>query len=276
MDFSKSIWENRRTLGRPFVVAHRGVCGANIPCNTLAAFQIALDMGADVIELDVAKSWDGEFFVFHPSKEPVFLKTEQSLSNMSAEEIKTLRLCNADGIPTHYTIPTLAEAFALLKDRAYINVDKFWTDIPGIAQEIRKAGVEKQVIVKTFPDEVSLAAIERYAPDLMYMTLSWHKDTITEQLSGRNIHYIGMEALFDQETDIVATSDYVRAMHDQKLLVWYNAIVYDEREVISAGHTDDISMREDPALGWGWMLSRDVDFIQTDWVLQMKNYLDRQ
>ena len=32
-------------------------------------------------------------------------------------------------------------------------VDKFWTDVPGITQEIRKAGVEQQVIVKTPVEE---------------------------------------------------------------------------------------------------------------------------
>ena len=32
-------------------------------------------------------------------------------------------------------------------------VDKFWTDVPVITQEIRKAGVEQQVIVKTPVEE---------------------------------------------------------------------------------------------------------------------------
>lgn len=32
------------------VAAHRGVAGGNIPCNSLQAFQIALNQGADIIE----------------------------------------------------------------------------------------------------------------------------------------------------------------------------------------------------------------------------------
>ena len=47
MDFERSIFENRAALGRPFLAAHRGGGGANIPCNTLAAYKIALDQGAD-------------------------------------------------------------------------------------------------------------------------------------------------------------------------------------------------------------------------------------
>ena len=38
------------------VVAHRGAAGGNIPCNTMAAYDIALMQGADMIEADVSRS----------------------------------------------------------------------------------------------------------------------------------------------------------------------------------------------------------------------------
>ena len=50
------------------VVAHRGVTGGNIPCNTLASYEIALKQGADMIEVDVSISADGKLFLFHPLK----------------------------------------------------------------------------------------------------------------------------------------------------------------------------------------------------------------
>ena len=76
MDFNKSIFENRAELGRPFFAAHRGVCGANVPCNSILAYQIALAQGAEVVEIDVSKSKDGKYFVFHPWMEPQFLKSK--------------------------------------------------------------------------------------------------------------------------------------------------------------------------------------------------------
>ncbi|MBQ6935168.1 MAG: hypothetical protein IJN49_01340, partial [Clostridia bacterium] len=51
------------------VVAHRGVSAGNIPCNTLPAYEIALKQGADVIEMDVDMSADGQLVVFHPGRE---------------------------------------------------------------------------------------------------------------------------------------------------------------------------------------------------------------
>ena len=52
------------------IAAHRGTAGGNIPCNTIAAYDIALSEGAEIIEIDVAVSNDGKLFTFHPDMEP--------------------------------------------------------------------------------------------------------------------------------------------------------------------------------------------------------------
>ena len=117
MDFNKTIFENRMERKAPFLAAHRGICGGNIPCNTLAAYKIAVDQGADVVEIDVTKSKDGVFFVFHPFMEPVFLQGGKLITEMTAEEVKNTPLLNQDKVPTHYRVPTLQEVFAFLKDK---------------------------------------------------------------------------------------------------------------------------------------------------------------
>lgn len=273
MDFSKTIFENRKAHQIPFLVSHRGVNAANIPCNTLAAYKIAVEQGADVVEIDVTKSKDGVFFVFHPGMEHVYLKSDKYIPEMTAEEIKALPLVNQDGVPTSYRVPTLQEVFALLKGKAYINVDKFWTDVAGITSEIYKAGVEKQVIVKTGVDEKSLDEVEKYAPELMFMTLAWHKDEVTDKLMERNVNFIGVEALFDSENDEICSDEYLASMHKRGLLVWSNAVVYNEKEVISARHTDDVSLTQSAENGWGWLVRKGFDFIQTDWLSALKQYL---
>lgn len=48
----------------PLIIAHRGA-SAHAPENTIAAFNMALDMGADGIELDVMLSQDQELVVIH-------------------------------------------------------------------------------------------------------------------------------------------------------------------------------------------------------------------
>ena len=272
MDFTKSIFENRQELNRPFLAAHRGVCGANIPCNSLAAYKIATDLGADVVEIDVSKTKDGKYYVFHPWMEPVFLKSKY-IWEMTASELDELTLVNQDGVKTSYKVPTLSEVFALLKGKAYINVDKFWTDIEGITEEIRRAGVEKQVIVKTHVDEESLAKVEKYAPDLMFVPLVRSEDTITENLLKRNINLIGVEVLFKNDNEKCICDEYIKSMHDKGLLIWANSIIYDEKDIINGYHSDDISLTDSPDKGWGWLIDKNVDFIQTDWLIYLQSYL---
>src|SRR2546426_332500 len=49
---------------RCLVIAHRGASAA-APENTLAAFRLAADLGADAVELDVRRTVDGQLVVIH-------------------------------------------------------------------------------------------------------------------------------------------------------------------------------------------------------------------
>lgn len=274
MDFTKSIFENRKAKGLPFLAAHRGVCGANIPCNTLASFKIATDYGADVVEIDVAKTLDGKYYVFHPGMESVFLKSEKKIKDMTAEELEAMVLVNQDTAKTSYKVPTLYDVLTFLRGKAYINVDKFWTDVEGISKEIRRAGVENQVIVKTYTDMESLMKVKEFASDFMFIPMVRETDDITDKLIEMGINIVGVEVLFKDENAEIISDEYIKKMHDRGILIWTNSIIYNEKDVISAYHTDDISLTKSVDLGWGWLVKKNVDFIQTDWLLPLKLYLE--
>ena len=78
-------------------VGHRGVFGGNIPCNTLTSYEIALHQGADMIEIDVDKTADGQLVIFHPGMEWPHLRYQGSIRDLTYAEIK-------EKIPVHYII----------------------------------------------------------------------------------------------------------------------------------------------------------------------------
>ena len=43
---------------------------------------------------------------------------------------------------------------------------------------------------------------------------------------------------------------------------------------LAGGHDDDASVLGHPEQGWGWLMDRGFDIIQTDWVLHCRRYLD--
>ena len=166
IDFNKTIFENTRE--KPIICAHRGISGGNIPCNTLPAFKAALYQGAEMIELDVSKAKDGEFFVFHPGMEIPHMKTRRKIPNLTSKGVSELRFYNFDDTETQFGVEKLEDVLDFLKGKCYINVDKFWIDIEGISAVIRKCGVEKQVIVKTGIKDNYINDIKKYAADFMY------------------------------------------------------------------------------------------------------------
>lgn len=269
-DFNMSVQTNAN--GRVLLCAHRGVSSANIPCNTMAAFKAALAQKADIIELDVSISTDGVYYVFHPGMESPHLGKKKLLSLMPSKKIEKRRFMNQDDTPTEYGIEKLEDVLDFLKGKCYINVDKFWTDIPGIADIIRKCGVEKQVIVKTPLQKIYFDKISAYAPEFMYMPIIRGTDKVTDMLLTKQLNYIGAEVCFSKETDQVAQDSYIQEMHKKGLLLFSNAIVYDYKEVLSAGHSDDASIINSPDFGWGWLANKGYDIIQTDWCGMARHY----
>lgn len=269
LNFDKSLWDNKGK--RPFVVAHRGVSTGNIPCNTLAAYKIAIDCGADVVEIDVDITKDKQYVIFHPWLEPVFLKNGKHIQDCTFDEVMTFRYLNQDETITSYRIPTLQEAFQLLKGKTYIAVDKFWTDIKGITEEIYKAGVEKQVLVKIPADMTYVEQVEKYAPDLMVMMVVRKGDPI-EEIKKRNINLVCLETLFENDDDPLVSDENISYLHQNHIMVHGNSIVYDETKIIGSNHTDDMALVHDMDIGWGYYYRKGFDFVQTDWPLQMLIY----
>ena len=73
----------------PLIIAHRGD-SAHAPENTLAAFQKAIEAGADGIEFDVRLTRDGEVVVFHDSSLARITGRKGRVLQFTAAELKEL------------------------------------------------------------------------------------------------------------------------------------------------------------------------------------------
>ncbi|MBR6709078.1 MAG: glycerophosphodiester phosphodiesterase family protein [Clostridia bacterium] len=259
---------------RILLAAHRGVSGGNIPCNTLEAYEIALRQGADIVEIDIAVTADRSLYVFHPGMERPHLDHQTAIKEMQAEEVLPLRYGNQDMAKTEYKISTIDEVFSLLKGRCIINIDKFWTAMPEITEAVRRHGLTDQVIVKTAADPKYFRMVEEIAPELPYMPIVSETDTCCEMLRGMKLNYIGAEVLFRTELSDTAQPEYIERMHKMGLLLWANAIIYNYKSVLAAGHSDDYSLTRDPEQGWGWLADHGYDIIQTDWTLPARLFLE--
>lgn len=118
--------------GKEFdVIAHKGASG-EAPENTLAAIQIALDLGVDMIELDVRNTSDGEIIVFHDETLDRTTDGTGLVHEHTLEEIKKLDAGSWFGKAKYVgeKVPTLKEALDLINGQCKVLIEIKHMDHP--------------------------------------------------------------------------------------------------------------------------------------------------
>ena len=100
-------------------IAHKGA-SKNYPENTLIAFEKAIEMGADMIEVDLRLSKDSHVVVFHDEKVRVRNNDKKAIPELTLAEIKDVKL------DRNQRIPTFKEVVGKFKDRC-----RFYIDLKG-------------------------------------------------------------------------------------------------------------------------------------------------
>ena len=258
------------------VASHRGVAAGNIPCNTMAAFEAAMRQGADILETDVILNDEGKLFIFHCKQERNHLNKAIRLERMTGEEILAQRFVNTDNDETPYGVITLDSFLETFKNRVLINLDHAWDFLPETVKAIRRHGMEEQILLKTPAKQKFFDVMEEVAPDLMFMPVIKETDTCTELLENMNINFVAAELVFAQEDSPLCQPDYIKAHHDKGRRLWVNPLLYSYKAQLTAGHNDDIAITGDPEFGWGWLVDKGFDILQTDWPLQLRLFLNNR
>lgn len=147
------------------IIAHRGA-SADAPENTMAAFELALRQGAQMIEFDVRPTRDDAIVVFHDDT------TERW--NGRAETVGALTLAELQAIDLRgERAPILDEVCAWARETGLLlNVEIKVAGIEAaVARTIHKHGIGEQVIISSF-DPVALRAMREVAPELARAALT--------------------------------------------------------------------------------------------------------
>ncbi len=257
------------------IVAHRGVSGGNIPCNTEASYEIALKQGADMIEVDVSKSADGELFLFHSGMELAHLNKPILLSTLPFNVIKKLHYVNFDNTATQFPILSFDDFLEQFGNRCLINIDKFWNNPEKIYKAIKRHNLTDSVLVKSKLNPKVIKVLKELCPELPFIPIVENAHPSHEELIKSGINYIGAEILFRSDDAPVVSDEFIEKMHRDNKLIWFNSIIYNYKDQIAAGHSDDTALTVSEDDGWGWLADKGADFIQTDWPMMLIDYLKR-
>jgi len=145
-----------KQFSKPLVIGHRGAC-ALAPENTIASFKLAVEHGADFIELDAKLSSDGVVMVIHDPTVDRTTNGTGTVNQMTLAQLKELDAGSKFDIKyAGEKIPTLDEVFKAVGKDILINVEltnyASQTDqlIPEVAELVKANGLEERVLFSSF------------------------------------------------------------------------------------------------------------------------------
>src|SRR5215208_6648263 len=157
---SRSYYAN---LQRPLVIAHQGGDGI-WPGDTMYAFEKAVEIGADVLEMDAHITKDSQIVLMHDEKVDRTTDGTGLIEDLTLVELKQLDAAyqwSNDGGKTFpfrgqgIQVPTLEELFQKFPQMRYVieikltqnPIDKPLCDL------VRKYNMQEQIVIASFHDE---------------------------------------------------------------------------------------------------------------------------
>lgn len=170
----------RESRKLPLIVAHRGA-SALAPENTLAAFERAIEDGADGIEFDVRLAKDGVPVIFHDSTLQRMAQKRIRTSNFTSAELRALDIgtwfnqkhpLKASDKFIGETVPTLSRLFDFLRDyqgRIYVELkgktEEMLVLVEAVAKAIRQTSLLPNIVLKSFKLE-AVAQARKIFPEV--------------------------------------------------------------------------------------------------------------
>lgn len=147
-------------------IAHRGA-SAYTPENTLPAFEQALELGADMIELDLHISKDRELVVIHDA---TLERTTNGRGRVREKDLFQLKALDAGSWFSPFfsrtRIPTLKEVLELAKGKVQLDIEvKGWGIEERGVNLIRDYSLLDQVLMTSF-DHKALLRIKEIEPSI--------------------------------------------------------------------------------------------------------------
>ena len=136
-------------LPSPAIISHRGA-SAHAPENTIAAFELAHEQGADAIELDVKLSAEGIPVVVH---DETVDRTTDGSGTVAELDLASLQKLDAGG---GQCIPNLAAVFTAVGRDLYINIEltNYSTRnddlVDKVVDVVKEYGLEERILFSSF------------------------------------------------------------------------------------------------------------------------------
>lgn len=236
------------------IAAHRGA-HLEAPENSMAAFRKAIEIGIDIIELDVRCTKDGALVLVHDRTVNRTTNGAGNVSDLTLAEIKALRLKH-NGEVTNEQVPTLEEALLLAKGKIMVDLDiKTETCVDKIMETVRKTGTIGNTLFFLYDFHYGKPVKEAGFRTLVRTHSEAEVDTTFSLTKAEAIHID--DAHFNPATVAKIKSHGAR--------VWINALDNPDKKAVSGDFT-----------AYDELVKGGANIIQTDQPALLKAYLQKK
>ncbi|RKD90365.1 glycerophosphodiester phosphodiesterase family protein [Mangrovibacterium diazotrophicum] len=236
------------------VAAHRAAHNGH-PENSLSAAQHAIDLGLDIIEVDLKVSSDGVPFLMHDRTIDRTTTGTGDPESFTWAELQQFHLKMRDGTVTDEKIPAFEDILNLVHGKVMVDIDIKTSRLKPIADVVAKTDCQKQVIY--FDDDYeSLKQVLSYDPNAMVMPRAYSYEMADSALQIFKPVAIHIDSKF-------YSPELTKLIRDHDARVWINALG-DGDALIVDGKTD-VAIKE--------LTKYQANMIQTDQPKKVLEYL---
>lgn len=252
LERSKAVFLNPDT-SIVMIAAHRGA-HQHAPENSIQSFTDAINLGIDIIELDVRCTKDGQLVVMHDKTVDRTTNGKGEVSKLTLQEIKQLQL-TFNGQITKEKVPTLEEALLHTKGKILIDLDIKSVDCAGrIVETVVKTGTTGNCMFFVGEPE-HLKMLKQMNKDLMVLARSHSAGEIDSYFATGKPDAIHID-------DSHHTKEVIEQIRKYGAKSWTNALGPIDKKV-KAG---DINAFKEA-------ISNGAGIIQTDYPAELKQFL---
>jgi len=243
----------------------------NFPENSLEGIESAINMGVDIIELDLKMTSDSVLILMHDSNVDRTTTGKGAVSSYTLDSLKTLRLKSGCGVETSSKVPTLEEALMVCKDRAVVNIDQGYKYYDMVNAVVKKTGTTRQILIKgSYPAATVLKDFSRQTGEkMMYMPIIDFRTKGAEKLFEDYLKIMpamAYEIVWKEWTPDV--ENCIKTVLKKNAKVWTNSMWAS----LCGGLDDDVALK-DPEKIYGKHLTLGATLIQTDRPEKLISYL---
>jgi glycerophosphoryl diester phosphodiesterase len=265
-----------KLLNNPFLIAvHRGSSMGNVVENTIPAFHAAIQSGADILEIDIIRSTDGMFYIFHDGTEKRLLGEDRNIKTMDSNKIESLYYRNNNGQVINLKVEKLEDVLHTFRGDILFNLDRSWEFWDTLLPFLDQYNMKEQILLKSPVQKEWLDILDAHPEKYPFMPIIKHLSDIQQIEAYENINMVGMEIIAENQESPFFQEETIKMIKEKDLFIWINAIRLDDETILYAEFDDDASIIKGPDYGWQVLVDKGADMLQTDWPSLLYNFREK-